>query len=292
MPIIAGAIVVAALVGIVLIIRYVSAGGDSRTALWCVLLGLAAMVSSILGQIASIYYTMPIGWIVIVAAAVLVTLALFVLVGKSVAWQLPRVFGTAGFVVLSLAVLTVALIAAPSGRALTPFFEARAQQIAEANDFDVLMPAGAELDTDYGLPVGEADEGGVSLGYKRFIIVERKAAGSPGYPELRDEVAAGTKPIGDVGPGSAIPGDAEYTELEVGDSPAVGVSYTAVTEEKLDNALGTDPIHILVFERDGVEVVVFSQGYMEYRPDETYTPRPPLSFDELIELAESLEPLG
>lgn len=286
-----GFIGLAALAGTVLLVRYIAAG-DSRLMLWTVLLALATALASLLGQLASIYYKLPWGWVVVIAAALLVVTSLVWLVGTSGGWKTRRIVAIVALMLLSTITLMFVMIAVPSGALMMPLFDARAQQIAEANGFDILLPADLDMDTDAGLPVGVTSDGeGVSLGYKRFILVERKADGAIGYAELEALVAPGERPAGDVGPGSLIARDAEYTELEVEGRPAIGVSYQAATEEKADDLLGTDSVNILVFERDGVLVVLYSQGYMEYQPDETYTRREALSFDELTGVGESLEPL-
>jgi len=288
-----GAIALAAFVGLVLLIRYIGKGGVPGTALWAALLVVVTIIASLTAQITSIYYKTPFGWALVVVAAVLVAAALFWLVGRSVSWKGSRVLALIGVVVLSLVTFTFVMIAAPTGSFFTPLFEARAQQIADANGFGVLLPSDRALNTDAGMPVDDTDNGlGVTVGYKGFNLAERKAEGTLSYSDLEKLVATGERPIGDIGPGSEIPDDAEYRELEVDGRPALGVSYRAVTEEKMDDLLGTDPVNILVFERDGVAVVLFSQGYMEYQGDETYTPRPPLAFEELVEIAESLRPVG
>ncbi|MRR12819.1 hypothetical protein EG835_10240 [bacterium] len=188
--------------------------------------------------------------------------------------------------------LTFTLIAVPLGGLFMPLFEARAQQIAEANGFDALLPTDVEMNLDAGLPVDETERGdGLAIGYDRFTLAQRAATGALGYEYLEARVEPGQYPVGDIGPGSAIPQDAEYLELEVDAAPAIGVSYRAVTEEKADDLTGTDSVNVLIFERDGVEVVLYSQGFMEYQSDGSYQPRDPLPFDELIEIAETLAPI-
>lgn len=285
------AIALVALVGLVLLVRFISKG-DGRIALWAVFLALATIIASLLVQIASIYYRIPVGWLVVVAVSVLVVGTLFWLVGRSVGWHAPRVVAVVALVLLSLVTLTFVMIAIPFGGVFLPLFEIRAQQIAEVNGFDVALPADAEMNIDAGMPVSAtADDKGVAVSYKRFNLVERKADGELGYAELEQLMAPGEYPVGDIGPGSAIPEDAEYTELEVDGQPALGVSYRAVTEEKADELTGTDGINVLVLDRDGVVVTLYSQGYMEYQPDGSYTPRAPLSFEELAGIAESLAPV-
>lgn len=284
-------IALAALVGMALLVRFIGTG-EPRVALWAALLVMATMIAAVLAQMASIYYKTPIGWIVAVAASLMVWVVLFWIVGAAVGWKVSHVVALVALVLLSFVALTVLMIAVPSGTLLTPLFEARAEQIANANDFDVLLPVDAQMNTDAGMPVDDTDDGtGVSVSYGGFVLTERKAASPLGRSDLKKLVSAGAKPVGDIGPGSAIPQDAEYTELEVDGSPALGVSYRAATEEKMDDLLGTDPINVLVFERDGVEVVLYSQGYLEYQSDGSSVPRPPLSLDELTVVGESLEPV-
>lgn len=286
-----GAIAAAALTGIVLLIRFISSG-DARTALWAVALVLATAIAAVFAQLASIYYTMPIGWLVAIGVAMLVVVALVWRIGTDAEWKLPKVIALAAVMLLSMVALTFVAIAAPTGKLLTPLFETRASQIAEANGFELLLPAGAEMNTDEGLPVDETADGeGVTLGYSRFVLVERAAEGLLDHDELAERARPGMRPVGDIGPGSEIPEDVEYTELRLDSRPALGVSYKAVTEENLDDALGLDDVRLLLLERDGVQIVLYSQGSMEYQSDESYAPRPPLAFEELMRIAESLEPV-
>lgn len=291
MIIVIGAIAAAAFTGIVLLIRFISSG-DTRTALWAVALVLATATAAVFAQIASIYYTMPIGWLVAIGVAMLVVVALVWRIGTDAEWKLPKVIALAAVMLLSMVALTFVAIAAPAGELLTPLFETRASQIAEANGFEPLLPTEAELNTDAGLPVDDTADGeGLTIGYTRFVLVERAAEGPLDHDELTERARPGTRPVGDIGPGSEIPEDAQYTELQLGARPALGVSYKAVTEENLDDVLGLDEVRLLLFERDGVQVVLYSQGSMEYQSDGSYTPRSPLSFDELVRIAESLEPV-
>ncbi|MRR11260.1 hypothetical protein EG835_01960, partial [bacterium] len=95
-----GVIVLVALVGLALLIRFIS-GGDTRIGLWSVLLVLAVVIAAMLGQLASIYYRPPLGWIAAVVASVLLVAAVFWLIGRNVAWKAPRVLALVGLVLAS-----------------------------------------------------------------------------------------------------------------------------------------------------------------------------------------------
>lgn len=295
---VAGAIAVAVLAGLVVLARLVARSGGPRTMLWLVLLAVGVALASVLGQVASVYYRLPLGWIVVLVLAAVVLIALFLQAGRDLSWKSLPMFGVVGVLIGALILTTMAMIALPTGGFMKPLFEIRAQQIAEEAGFDVLVPAGVELETDFGLPVnavGNAE--GVSLHYSWLTLVERAATGPLDYAELKALMSAGSDPlgVGDVnggGGGPDVPEGAEYAELEVDGRPALGVSYKSVTEEKPGPGAIPDPLNALLFEIDGVEVRMLSQGGMDYQPDGSYVQRPPLTFDELIELAESLEPLG
>jgi hypothetical protein len=227
-----------------------------------------------------------------------VLIALFVQTARDLSWKPLPMFGVVGVLVGALILTTMAMIALPSGGLMKPLFEIRAQQIAEEAGFDVLVPVGIEPETDFGLPVNAVgDVEGVSLHYSWLTLVERAANGPLDYADLKALMPAGADPLGleDVNQGrggSGVPEDAEYVELEVDGRPALGVAYKSVTEEKPGPGAIPDPLNALIFESDGVEVRMLSQGGMDYQSDGSYVQRPPLTFDELIELAESLEPLA
>lgn len=287
-----GIVALAGVAGIAMLARFIGKVGGSRTALWVALFALATAVGLLISQVAMIYYRMPVGWIVALAASALVVAALFIGIGRNVSWKAPQILALVGVLILTAVTLAFVLIGAPPGDILIPLFETRAAQIADANGFVALASADSELDTEFGNPVGVSDDNsGVMLAYKGFLLVERKADGPLDIAELEERVAPGEMPIGRVGPGSEIPENAEYSELEVSGGPAVGVAYDAVTEEKPGAGALTDPVRLLVFELDGVEVLMYAQGHLAYQTDGSYEQVAALTFDELIEIAESLEPV-
>ncbi len=292
-----GGIAVVAIAGLAMLMRAVARAGGPRTVLWLALLAIGVGIASVLGQIAQIYFRLPLGWIVVLVLAAIVLIALFLQAARDVSWKPLPVFGVVGVMLGALILTMLLLIALPSGRFFTPLFEIRAQQIGEAAGFEVLVPATLELDTDEGMPVSViGDAEGIEIGYDWLTLVERPADAPLGYADLRNLVPPGSDPLGFEGEdagrrGPGVPEDAEYVELEVDGRPALGVAYAAVTEEKVVAGTIPDPLNVLIFERDGVLVRLLSQGGMDYQPDGSYTQRAALTFDELVELAESLTPL-
>lgn len=285
-----GFIALLTLVGVVLLIRFIAGGGGPRTLLWAVLVVFAVIIAGMLLQIATIYYKVPFGWAVAVAAAILVVIALLVRIGMDVAWKAPRVLALVGLLVASLITLTIAMIGVPIGGLFVPMFEARAQQIVEEDGFVVLVAHDEKLSLD-SMPIDQPeDKNGVTLWYERFTLLERKADGPLDYADLAKLVPVGKEPLGYDGPG--IPADARYAEFRVSINPALGVEYEATPLEKAVSDPSTDLMRVLVFERDGVEVRIVSQGGMRYLGSgERYEPYEPLSFAELMDIAEALKPV-
>ena len=200
-------------------------------------------------------------------------------------------FGVVGFLVATLVLSTLALMFLPMGGLLRPVFETAAGQIADENGFVLLLPPGEEFITEYN-PVGEIEGEGVSLEYRGFTIQERSAEGALDSDALRSILAEGTSPIGEGGP--PITSSASYETFEVSGSPALGVEYDDSMAAEKQN-LGVEKVRALVFERDGVEVRIYSHGWMEYEGgtgvEERYTPVDAMSFDDMLAIAGSLEPL-
>lgn len=112
--------------------------------------------------------------------------------------------------------------------------------------------------------------------------------GAPSLDDLRTALAPGTEVLG---PGSVrVEQDARYETTIVQGRPALTVEYKdRSTAEK--TSFGIEDVRVLAFARDGVLVIVYSHGWMEYEPEgDIYTPVDALATDELVRIAESLEP--
>jgi hypothetical protein len=230
------------------------------------------------------------------ASAVLVALALFVMVGKSVAWKLPKVLAAAGLVVFSFIVMLIVLIALPLGEHFVPVFEVRGQQIAEEAGFTALYAQGYDLKLDY-LPVDVlGDRGapeGLNIQYEGFTIQERASEGDVTVDEWRGILATGEDPLGS---GMAIPADTATEEFSINGVPALGMEFLqGAGGEKGLPAGKQSQVRILAFARDGVQVLIFSEGAMEYQggvgANERYEYVEPVDFTELVAIAKSLKPL-
>lgn len=289
MPAFVGVFAALALVGVYLLARYVAAGGGPRTGPWCGLLVLVVVVLSATALIVSIYYRMPTVWVVTLVTAAAAAVALLVRIGMDVRWQPSRAVATVAMLLVADAMLVFAMIALPPGQTLVPLFETSAQQMAEADGFGVLLAPGEQMFTEY-KPITKIDEsgGGVQIQYERFTLLERAAKGPLDHAALRKALAAGVDPL--TAGGARITDDATYAELEVDGRPALGVEYgdrNAVEKQ----GIGDESVRVLAFERDGVEVRIYSHGWMQYEPsNDTYTQVDALSLDELLRIAVSLEP--
>lgn len=288
---VSGVFALIAVAVVVVLARVIARGGGPRTSLWLALLALSVVLGSFLASIAAVYHRMPVGWIAILVLAAAVLVALFVRVGRDLSWHVGRLFGVAGLLVATLVLATLAMMFLPMGGLLIPVFETAAAQIADENGFTLLLPPGEEFITDYN-PIREIDGEGVSLEYKGFTIQERNAEGALDEDALRSVLDEGTSPIGDGGP--PIPGSATYEVFEVGNDPALGVEYDdSMAAEK--QSLGVETVRVLALERDGVEVRIYSHGWMEYEggtgAQERYTPVDAMPFEEMLAIARSLEPL-
>lgn len=282
-----GFIAVAALVALALLIRFLGKNGDTRTTTWTLLLIASVVVAMLLFSITSVFYTPPLMWTTLTSGAVLAALVLFYLAGRSLGWKGSRVLALTGTLVLSLLLATVLLIALPAGRFMTPLFETRANQLAEAHGFEALMAPDEVLVTDY-LPVsGLAADDGVSIEYERFQVQERKAEGALSEADLERIAAPGEDPLGrDL----SIPEDATYEWFEVNGRPALGVEYNDRGRLPKDQSI----FRLLIFEKDGVDTRMVSEDRNEYKGEregeEVYEYGPPLAFEEMVQIAESLKP--
>lgn len=287
-------VALAAVVGLVWVI---SKAGSPRTALWAALLALSLALGMLLLSVASVYYKMPVGWIVALVAAAAVVGSLFVLVGKSVSWKAPRVLALVGLIAATVIAMTVVLITMPFGGLVLPIFEIRGQQIAENVGINALYASDYKLRMDY-MPIdviGNPPEG-LYIQYEDFDVQERKPDSEMAKADLEDILAAGKQPFDFE---MSIPPNATYTELEVSGRPALGVEFAegaAGGPPKSGEPLGKQStIRIIVFGKDGVDVRIMSQGQLRYAGgsgrNETYDFVAPRTYDELVAIGESLAPL-
>lgn len=290
-------IALVALIGIALLLWFIIRGAGKLTAVWAVMLVVAVGIAMLVWNISGIYYRMPPGWIVALASSVLVVIALVVMVGKSVAWKGSKVAATLGLVFCTFAITVLALMFSPLGEMLTPVFEVRAQQIAEEAGFAVLLPDGYDLKLDYNPidPLGGKPADGVLVRYEGFELQERAATGALSTAELNEIVGPGEDPSDY---GAPIPTSAEYEDRDVNDRPAIGLEYqvgpTGAGGKPGGDAGKQGQVRILVFERDGVLVLIRSEGAMEYQggsgENERYDYVEAMDLDELVTVAESLAP--
>lgn len=287
-----------ALLGTAFSLWFIARGAGRLTAAWAVMLVLAVGIAVLVWNISGIYYRMPLGWAVALASAVLVVVALGVMVAKSVAWKRSKVAATLGLVVFSFAIMVVAMIFLPLGAYFVPIFEARGQQIAEEAGFTALYADGYDLKLDY-LPVdaiGGKPAKALLIRYEGFEVQERASEGALAIADLKGLLASGEDPFDY---GAPISSDATYEEYDIGGRPALGVEY-AVDPTGAPGKSGGDPgkqgmIRMLVFERDGVLVLLRSEGAMEYQggsgDNEQYDYVEAMEFDELVAVAKSLAPI-
>lgn len=285
-----GVVALAILAGAVVLGWFVAKGGSPRTALWCVLLGVATAATLFVAQIVQIYSRPPAVWLIALAVGLIAMVALFIRIGADTSWKGARIVALVGMVLVVIVAFVFSAMAMPTGNLFVPLFELRAQQMAEAQGFEVLLAPDEQMFTEY-LPVTEitSADGGVQIQYERFTLVERAVEGGLGEEELHAVLAPGTEPLG---PGSArVEQDARYETTFVQGGLALIANYAdRSTAEK--GSLGIEEIRVLAFARDGVLVLIYSHGWMDYEPEgESYTPVDALSADELVRIAESLAPL-
>ncbi|MHB1137168.1 MAG: hypothetical protein ACYC1X_10315, partial [Coriobacteriia bacterium] len=247
-----GVVALAILAGAVVLGWFVAKGGSPRTALWCVLLGVVTAATLFVAQIVQIYYQPPAVWLIALAVGLIAMVALFIRIGADVGWKGARIVALVGMVLVVLAALLFSAIALPTGNLFIPLFELRAQQMAEAQGFEVLLAPDEQMFTEY-LPVTEITsvDGGVQIQYERFTLVERAVEGGLGEEELHAVLAPGTEPLG---PGSVrVEQDARYETTFVQGGLALIANYAdRSTAEK--GSLGIEEIRVLAFARDGVLV--------------------------------------
>ena len=278
------------LAGAVALGWFVAKAGGPRTWLWCLLLGVVIAGSLFVAQIVQIQYRPTAVWLIALAAGLIAAVVLFILIGKDVGWKGGRITALVGMVLVVIAAFVFSAMAMPAGDLFVPLFEDRAQQMAEEQGFDLLLAPDEAMFTEY-LPVEEVGSGdGVQIQYERFTLAERAVDVPVDSIKLREFLGESVEPLGEGAP--AIPGDAVYMEVAINGAPGLVAEYEdRSTAEK--GSLGIEDVRVLAFARDGVLVTIYSHGWMEYEPsDDSYTPVDALSADELVKIAESLEPAG
>lgn len=268
----------------------VAKAGGSLTWLWCLLLGVIIGGTLFVAQIVQIQYRPTAVWLIALVVGLIAAVVLFILIGKDVGWKGGRIAALVGMGLVVIVAFVFSAMAMPTGDLFVPLFEERAQQMAKAQGFEVLLAPDEQLFTEY-LPVEEVGSGdGVQIQYERFTLVERAVDGALDHEGLREVLAEGTDPLSVGGP--SVTGDAAYLDVVVSGTPGIVVEYKdRSTAEK--GSLGIEDIRALALARDGVLVIVYSHDWMEYEPsDDSYTPVDALSAEELVRIAESLQPAG
>lgn len=288
------AIGLAALAGLVLLGRYVATGG-TRVGGALMLLVIGVSVTFVLAQLLGIYYRIPLAMVFVLVALLGVVGWLIVEVGRGIAWERKRLAALVGMLISSTVLVTLLMIALPAGGLLMPLFKVRAVQIAEANGFTALLVPDEPIGRDEGLPVDvlATPQPGLWITYKTFVLAEWKAGGSLAGDEMRALLAPGKDAM--MPNGYRVSSDAVYESLTVGGAPALGVEFEDSGMDEKGRLGGGKPlIHVLLFERDGVQVRLLSDSRMVYQGAphgiEAYSWQPALSFEELAAIGESLEP--
>jgi len=291
-----GVAVAAAMIFLVFVVGRYSTSGD-RSASWLAAgLSVAAMVALGVANLASVNYTMPVGWIAALIGAAAAVVGLFWMTGRRVGWKRPAVLILVGLLLASVALFVVLAIAGLGGSAIQPLLRARAQQIATAQGFTALLPPDKEMDTTSGRPVDPLGPGpggpprtGLWMAYESFRLEERKAEGALDEAALRGLVTSGAEPVD----GVTIPADASVSLLEVKGAPAIGVRLeTSPIGAGFEKSGVPDvPVTVLITTMGGTEVRLSSWGGEAWDSERGATRFDALSLDELVAIAESLEPV-
>lgn len=282
-------IALVAIVAFILLVVFLAKRGGPRTILWALLLPAAATLTLVALSLAMIYYEVPLWAWAAVAACVIGLVVVFVLLGRSVQWKALPVVAAVALVPVAVTLGTLVLMVIPL--APTALLEARAQQIAEANGFTAYLPPDEQMQADY-QPVNALPEpdAGLSIEYERFLLQQRKADPPLTAEDLEALVAPGATPIGDRQP---LPADVTTTDQTVQGNPAIWAAYVDVPPEAMDKpGEGGEPTTLLVFGLDGVEVILWSTTWYDCTPDGECTEMPPLTAEEFVSIADTLEPVG
>ena len=283
-------IALVALVAVILLIVFLAGRGGPRTVLWAVLLTLATPVTLAVLSLALLYYEVPLWAWVAVGACAIGVIALFVLLGRSVQWKAAPVVAAVALLPVAVVLGTLVLMVIPT--APTALLEVRAQQIAAANGFTAYLPPDEQMAVASGTPVNALPEpdAALSIEYERFLLQQRKADAPLTAADLEALVAPGATPIGDRQP---LPDDVTTTEETVQGNPAIGAAYVDAPPEAMDKSGEEgEPTTLLVFGLDGVEVILWSTTWYDCTPDGKCTEMPPLTAEDMVAIADTLEPVG
>ncbi len=281
-----GVLALAGIVALITLLGRRSARNRARTTSLGAAFVVALAVAFALLNVVSVLYAPSLLLQAGLAVAGLIAFGLFVLVGEDIAW------GAIGLLELvGLALVTLVALGAlgMSGVVdVTPLFDARASQIADASGFVALLPAEREFKTDYQPiePLPQPDAG-FSAEFEDFWLHERAIAGTMDISELEKALAEGETPMGAHLP--PIPGHAGVSRHTIKDQPVAVAEYSQTAE----NAAGQQAKYntvILVFQLGGVEIRMASQGGERESRGE-WVPYDALTVDELLAIAATLEPV-
>ncbi|HEX9093671.1 MAG TPA: hypothetical protein VF902_06780 [Coriobacteriia bacterium] len=288
MMLVFGVIGLVALAGAVALAIFIGKGSKRGTALgvlMAVLFAVSVAGAIVVQAVASIFYVMPVAWMVALAGAVVVALGLFAVNGAAVRWEPVRLVALVGLAVASAVVFgMVAMYTGPVS--LFPI-DTRARQIAEASGFVVLLPSGQSFDNG-SLPVDVlsgmeerfAEDKGVWLAYKGFQLEERKVGSGLAQGTLAARLRAGL-------PRDAK--DAKVTTVTVLGQPGMAADYTMVPTGPFVAEGKTDTGAMVLFETDGVDVRLSSTSG-ERESNGQWVPFDALTVEELVRIAETLKP--
>jgi hypothetical protein len=185
----------------------------------------------------------------------------------------------------SVLLFALLAVAAPGLGNIFPF-ETTARQIGEANGFVVVLPTGQKMNTG-SAPVSplESPGQGVWIDYEGFTVEERKASGA----DLAKLIAVGSRPFAGSEP---IPSDASTSSPLVSGATAYSAEYTPVPKQVAEEnpPPGKRTAAFLVFEKDGVEVRLFS-GSTEQLDNGKWVMVPGRTVAQLVKIAESMQPV-
>ncbi len=275
---------VLALAGLAALIHVLGRGaGPERSRVTWLAVGFvaASFLSVVALNLVSVLY--EISPLLIAGIAVVVTLlvGLFVLIGRAVSWRAGKVVALVGVLITSYILFAAIAMSGIGGdQLMQPLYRTTIKQMADDMGFVALLPSDEPLITDM-LPVTEIPEPdrGIGLAFEEFQMEERKAEGSANESELEALVVPGEEPVA----GFRIPSKFQTQEdREVQGEPAVAVSYV----ETAPPGRAT----VLVFVLEGVEVRMVSMGYERLTEGERVI-HPALTVDELVAVADSLEPV-
>lgn len=265
-----------------------SARGRARTTWLGAAFAVAVLIAFAVFNFAQVNYVWPIGWIIALVAAVIIPAALFIRVAMDVRWRPVRVLALVGIAILAAVAFAALGMSGVGSGLVQPLYKARAAQIAEANGFTALMPSGEELPTD-SLPVDTlpAPDAGLSLNYGDYWIQERKALASMTAADLTALVAPGVSPMAG---GPVVPQGTTTSTHTVQGRPAVGVEYSVSPKGGPPEGSKQFTNVVLVTELNGVEVRIASESGVR-ESGGTWVPFSNASIEDLVRIAESLEPV-